>query len=77
MSTQGFNIRFNGIIGLVFLVMLFVGLFFLAKGIFTVLSWAAPVLIIGALLINHKTIINYFRFVLSLLQRNPLSGQTR
>jgi|SRR6187551_2080019 len=74
MATQGFNIKLNGIIGLIFLVMMFVGLFFLAKGLFTVLTWAAPVLIVGALIINYKTIINYLRFVLSLLQRNPLSG---
>jgi len=74
MTTQGFNIRLNGIIGFVFLVMLFVGLFFLAKGIFTLLAWISPVLIVGALLINYRTIINYFRFMLSLLQRNPLSG---
>ncbi len=74
MSTQGFNLRFNGILGFVFLVMLFVGLFFLAKGIFTLLAWISPVLIVGALLINYKTIINYFRFILSLLQRNPLTG---
>jgi hypothetical protein len=74
MTTQGFNLRFNGIIGFIFLVMLFVGLFFLAKGIFTLLAWISPVLIVGALLINYRTIINYFRFILSLLQRNPLTG---
>ena len=74
MTTQGFNIKFNGIIGFVFLVLLFVGLFFLAKGIFTLLAWISPVLIVGALLINYRTIINYFRFILSLLQRNILTG---
>ena len=46
MATQGFNIRFNGIIGFVFMVLIFVGLFFIAKGVFTVLAWIAPVLII-------------------------------
>jgi hypothetical protein len=74
MATQGFNIRFNGIIGFVFMVLLFVGLFFIAKGIFTVLAWAAPVLIILALLINYRTVLNYLKFMLSLLQRNPLGG---
>lgn len=74
MTTQSFNIKFNGIIGFIFLVISFVALFFLAKGIFTVLSWIAPVLIVGALIINYRTIINYFRFMLSLLQRNPLTG---
>jgi len=74
MATQGFNIKFNGIIGFIFLAIMFVALFFLAKGLFTVLSWISPVLIVGALIINYRTIINYFRFVLSLLQRNPLTG---
>lgn len=74
MATQGFNIRFNGIIGFAFMVLLFVGLFFIAKGVFTVLAWIAPVLIILALLINYKTVLNYLKFMLGLLQRNPVGG---
>lgn len=74
MKSQGFNIRLNGIIGFAFMVLIFVALFFLAKGVFTLLSWIAPVLIILTLLINPRTILNYFRFMLSLLQRNPLGG---
>ena len=64
----------NGIIGFIFMVLVFVALFFVAKGVFTVLSWIAPVLIVLALLINYRTILNYFKFMLSLLQRNPLGG---
>jgi len=74
MATQGFNIRFNGIIGFAFMVIIFVALFFVAKGVFTVLSWIAPVLILLALLINYRTVLNYLKFMLSLLQRNPLGG---
>lgn len=74
MATQGFNIRFNGIIGFAFMVLIFVGLFFIAKGVFTVLAWIAPVLIILSLLINYRTVLNYLKFMLGLLQRNPLSG---
>jgi len=74
MAIQGFNIRLNGIIGFIFMVMIFVGLFFVAKGVFTVLTWIAPVLIGLALLINYRTILNYLKFMLSLLQRNPLGG---
>ncbi len=74
MATQGFNIRFNGIIGFSFMVLLFVGLFFIAKGVFTVLAWVAPVLIILALLINYRTVLNYLKFMLGLLQRNPVGG---
>src|SRR6188474_2933860 len=74
MSAQGFSVRGNGIFGFIFLVLLLVGLFFIAKGIFTVLAWAAPVLILGAIIINYKTILNYLKFILSLLHRNPLAG---
>lgn len=74
MSNQGFNIRFNGIIGFAFMVLIFVALFFIAKGLFTVMAWVAPALIAGALLINYKTVLNYLKFMLSLLQRNPFGG---
>ena len=74
MAIQGFNIKLNGIIGFAFMVIVFVVLFFVAKGVFTVLSWIAPVLILLALIINYRTILNYLKFMLSLLQRNPLGG---
>jgi predicted membrane protein len=74
MQEQGFNIRMNGIVGIVFMVLVFVALFFIAKGIFTVLAWLAPALIIGALLIHYRTVLNYLRFIFSLLQRNLFAG---
>jgi hypothetical protein len=72
--SQGFNIKFNGIVGFAFMVVIFVTLFFLAKGIFTVLSWVAPVLIAGALIINYKTVLNFIKYMWALLKRNPLGG---
>ena len=74
MAIQGFNIKLNVIIGFAFMVLIFVALFFVAKGVFTVLSWIAPVLILLALIINYRTILNYLKFMLSLLQRNLLGG---
>jgi hypothetical protein len=74
MKGQGFSLRLNGIIGFVVMVGIVVLLFFAARGIFRLLSFAAPVLIVLALIINYKTIVNYFRFILGLLHRNPLTG---
>ncbi|HZV71228.1 MAG TPA: hypothetical protein VFG10_16855 [Saprospiraceae bacterium] len=74
MTTQGFSVRGNGIFGFIFMVLLLVGLFFIAKGIFTVLAWASPFLLAGALIVNYKTVLNYLKFILSLLQRNILAG---
>ena len=74
MNRQGFSVRANGIFGFIFLVLLLVALFFIAKGIFTVLAWISPALILGALVINFRTVLNYLKFILSLIQRNPLAG---
>lgn len=74
MKDQGFSLRTNGIFGFVFMVLILVALFFIAKGIFKLLALAAPVLIVGALIINYRTVINYFKFILALLQRSPLVG---
>ncbi|MEP6795425.1 MAG: hypothetical protein ABJB16_13935 [Saprospiraceae bacterium] len=74
MASQGFSIRGNGILGFIFMVLVLIGMFFIAKGIFTLLAYASPVLLAGALIINYKTVLNYLKFILSLLQRNVLSG---
>lgn len=74
MKNQGFAVRSNGIVGFLFLILILVALFFIAKGIFKLLAFAAPVLILGALIINYRTILNYFKFILSLLQRSALTG---
>jgi hypothetical protein len=74
MRGQGYSIKANGIVGIIFLVLLLVALFFLAKGIFTILAWLSPVLILGAIILNYKTVLGYLKFILSLFQRNPLAG---
>lgn len=60
--------------GLLFFVFVLVGLFYLAKGIFTLLYWASPLLIIGALLMNYRTVVGFLKFLWSLIRRNPLGG---
>ena len=74
MKGQGFSIRSGGIFGFVFLVLILVGLFFLARGIFTLLSYAAPVLIVGALIINYRTVVGFFRWLFGLFKRSILTG---
>lgn len=38
-------------------------LFYLAKGLFTILAWAAPVLLILTLIINYNVVINYGKWI--------------
>ena len=58
------------LIGIGFLVLLFI----LLRGIFSILYWLAPILIIGALLVNYRTVVNYVRWLWNLLNRNVIMG---
>lgn len=69
-----FQMRVNGIMGLIFMILFFVVLFFIARGIFQILAWAAPVLIIAALLINYRTVLGFLRLLWDTLRRRPLLG---
>lgn len=71
---KGFSLRTNGLFGFLFLVMVMVGIFFIAKGIFKILSIAAPVLILLTALINYRTLVSYGRFILALFKRSLLTG---
>lgn len=62
------------LIGGLILVGLFIGLFWVARGIFTILSYAAPVLIIAALIINYRVVTGYGQWLWKTLNRNPLMG---
>ena len=74
MSNQGFSVRGKGIFGFLILVAILFVIFIIAKAIFKLLLIAAPFLLLGALILNYRTVINYFKFLLSLLRRNALAG---
>ncbi len=65
---------FNSIRSILILVLFFVALFFIARGIFTILSWVAPVLLILALIFDYKTIIDYGKWLGRLVQKDILMG---
>ena len=64
-----------GFIGpLLILAVFFTTLFFLAKGLFWLLSWVAPVLLIITLVIDYTVVRDFFIFVWKILKENPLMG---
>ncbi len=64
----------NAIIGIVFLVLAMMAVFWLAKSIFSILAWAAPLLLIATLIIDYRVIINYGKWLMNLLKSNLVSG---
>jgi thiol:disulfide interchange protein len=69
-----FQVGSRTIMGFVMAVAFFIFLFFMMKGIFTVLAWAAPFLLVGAVLINYRTIINFGKWLYHLIVKNPIMG---
>ena len=73
-NQRNFKLSLNGIVGLVTIIAIFVLLFFVARGIFQLLSLLAPVLLIGALIIHYRTVVNFGKFLVNLFKRNILGG---
>ena len=73
-DNNGFRLGFNTVVGLVMTIAFFVALFFVARGVFQLLSWVAPVLIVAALIINYRTVTGFLAYLWTLINRNPLMG---
>ena len=69
-SSGGFNTITSLIIGLMFLA----GLFFIARFVFNILYYLAPVLLIITLFLDHKVVLNYGKWIFNMLRQNPLLG---
>ncbi len=66
--------RVNPLFLLLGVAVFFVALFWLAKGVFTLLSWVFPAFLIGALIINYRVVLGYVKWLFSSLKRNPVFG---
>lgn len=69
-----FNSGRGGTGCLVFGILGLVAAYFILKGLFTLLSWAAPVLFVLALIVNWRSVADTGKEFLALLERNPLAG---
>ena len=65
---------FNSIGAIMVLVFIFVGLYFVAKGIFSILTLLAPVLLVGALLLDYTVVIDFGKWIIRKLKEQPLLG---
>lgn len=46
----------------------------LVQGVYAILSFLAPVLLIGALFVNHKVVLQFGNFLINRLTKSPLTG---
>ncbi len=64
----------NSIGSIIMLVVVLVGLYFIVNGIFKILAFMAPALLIGALLINYKVVTGYGLWLVDLVRKNWITG---
>jgi hypothetical protein len=64
----------NSWFGIATIIAGFIALFFVAKGVFLVLSWIAPILFLAALIINYRVPMFYGKMLMDLLKNNLLAG---
>ena len=64
----------NTIAAIVILAIIFFALFWIARGIFTILTYVAPFLLIATLIINYKIVVNYGKWLWKQLSNNPIMG---
>lgn len=62
--------QFTGIGGMIMAALFFVALFYLAKGFFSILYWVAPILLIITLFLDHKTVLNFVKYVFNSYKSN-------
>ena len=71
------NVNINplsSIFGVLTIVLVVVGLFYIIGGIGSLLSMIAPVLIIATAIIDYKVLLNYGKWVINLLKKDVLIG---
>jgi len=64
----------SGFLPLILLVIFFFLMYQVASGIFFILSWLALPLIILALILDYKVVVNYVKYIIDLSTRKPLHG---
>ncbi len=69
-----YSSRNNPIVGFILLVGFLVLAFYFIQGMFLLLKWITPVLLIATLIINRQVLINYGKWIYNLLRTNVLVG---
>ena len=68
------NNPFSSLTGIVLVVLFLVALYFIARAIFTILYYLSPIMIVAALIVDHKVVIGYLKWMVGLLRDNLLLG---
>lgn len=60
--------------GIIVMVVFLIGLFIIARFVLKLLYWLSPVFFIGALILDHRTVLGYGQWLINMVKRNPVMG---
>ena len=64
----------RSITGIVLMIVFIIGLFIIARFVLKLLYWLSPLLFIGAIILDYKTVIGYGQWLINLVKRNAATG---
>lgn len=65
---------FNNLSSVLVIIVVLVGLFFLVRGIFRLLYFLAPILLILTLVLNYRVVVDFVKYVFRMVRENPVVG---
>ncbi len=73
-NSSNSNNPFSTIIGIVLGILFLLGLFYVARFIFTIMYYLSPLMIIAALIIDHRVVVDYGKWLVRQTKSNPVVG---
>lgn len=74
MKNSNLSFKGSGLYSLIAGILLFIALFYIAKGVFWVLTWVSPVLLIATLVLDYKVVTDFLLMLWNMILRSPISG---
>lgn len=65
---------FSSIVGILIMVGVILGLYYISKAIFSLLYFVSPILFIATLIIDHKVVLNFGKWLINLTKKNAVLG---
>jgi hypothetical protein len=74
MSNNSFSFKGGGLYGLIATILLFIAVYYIAKGVFWVLYWVSPLMLIATVVLDYQVVINYLKMLWGMILRSPITG---
>ena len=65
---------FNSIVGILMVVGVILAIYYISSLVFRLLYFVSPVLLVATLIIDYKVVVNFVKWLVSLIKRNAILG---